>query len=368
MSSPIRFILLGGCSGAGKSTTIGRLARHYKSQGLRVAVITNHLAAATAEAPLFAGQGLAVDQVSGACFCSRFDDLTAAIGRLVEADRPDIILAEPLGSCFDLVATVIRPLERYYAEQFEVAPYGVLLKPSQVREILAGISGDEQSDDVECLLGKQLEEADYLVLNRVDELAPADVKQLAEWIEQFCPGRALVRLSAKTGTGFGELVSQIEREAPAARREAVVDFDVYPASEPELGWLNSRCRVKAERPIDVDNLLTALVGRLRSRLDQFKSETAQLKIIGFAEGRISVASLEDNRRPGERSKPANAAATDIELIVNARVAVAQELLEQEVRTAVGAVAEEFGGRAAFGETSSYHPGRPDSSQRLVEMG
>ena len=36
-----RFIMIGGFLGAGKTTTISRLARHYISQGLKVGIITN---------------------------------------------------------------------------------------------------------------------------------------------------------------------------------------------------------------------------------------------------------------------------------------------------------------------------------------
>lgn len=155
--------------------------------------------------------------------------------------------------------------------------------------------------------------------------------------------------STETGDGFDQ---------------PLAENDHATTPEAELGWLNSRCRVKADRAIDVDNLLTALVGRLGSRFEPPHRETAQLKIVGFAEGRIAAANL-SGRSPVEHSQRAGIAATDIELIVNARVAMTPQRLEEEIRTAVGAVAQEFGGQAAFGETSSF---RPDGAHRLVEAG
>lgn len=146
------------------------------------------------------------------------------------------------------------------------------------------------------------------------------------------------------------------------------DGDISASDQAELGWLNSRCRVKATRLIDVDNLLAAVVGRLGGRFDQQHRDTAQLKVTGFAEGRISEASLHAARRPVQQPRQSLATATDIELIVHARLAIAPEQLEQEVRTAVGAVAEEFGGQAAFGETSSFHPNGPGATPRPVEAG
>ncbi len=41
-----------------------------------------------------------------------------------------MILAEPVGSCTDLVATVIRPLAEVYRQPFDMKPYGVIIKPS----------------------------------------------------------------------------------------------------------------------------------------------------------------------------------------------------------------------------------------------
>ena len=37
----VRFVMVGGFLGAGKTTTIARLARLYQSQGKRVGVVTN---------------------------------------------------------------------------------------------------------------------------------------------------------------------------------------------------------------------------------------------------------------------------------------------------------------------------------------
>ena len=46
MSENPRFIMIGGFLGAGKTTTISRLARHFQLQGKHVAIVTNDQAAA----------------------------------------------------------------------------------------------------------------------------------------------------------------------------------------------------------------------------------------------------------------------------------------------------------------------------------
>src|SRR5947209_6866504 len=134
----LRFVMIGGFLGAGKTTTLARLARFYTGRGQKVGIVTNDQAADLVDTTSLRSQGFPVEEVAGACFCCRFDDLVDRVGKLEAGDRPDVILAEPVGSCTDLVATVARPLEDLYSNRFEVAPYAVLFKPSHGLRILRG--------------------------------------------------------------------------------------------------------------------------------------------------------------------------------------------------------------------------------------
>ncbi|MEM8734459.1 MAG: GTP-binding protein, partial [Planctomycetota bacterium] len=105
MTEAPRFILIGGFLGAGKSTTVGRLARTYTEQGKRVAIVTNDQTNDLVDTHSLRNQGFDVGEVAGACFCCSFNELTDAVEKLSAGERPDVIIAEPVGSCTDLVAT-----------------------------------------------------------------------------------------------------------------------------------------------------------------------------------------------------------------------------------------------------------------------
>src|SRR3954469_12236182 len=133
---PLRFVMVGGFLGAGKTTTLARLAQHHQARGRRVGIVTNDQAADLVDTTSLRAQGFAVEEVAGACFCCRFDDLVERVARLETSERPDVLLAEPVGSCTDLVATVIQPLKDLYGRRFAVAPYPVFFKPSHGLRIL----------------------------------------------------------------------------------------------------------------------------------------------------------------------------------------------------------------------------------------
>src|SRR5438445_8201467 len=216
--SLIRFLMLGGFLGAGKTTTIARLARHYQSRGIKVGIVTNDQATDLVDTNSLRAQGFDVGEVPGACFCCNFNKLTETVGQLEKSARPDIVLAEPVGSCTDLVATVVRPLQQLFSTTFDVAPYAVLLKPSHGSRILRGDKRGGFSPQAAYIFKKQLEEADLIVINRIDELSAEQAEELNGLLSEQYSGAPVIRMSAKTGTGCEALVEFIDQRGPFGRR------------------------------------------------------------------------------------------------------------------------------------------------------
>src|SRR5487761_1852068 len=206
----LRFTMIGGFLGAGKTTTLSRLARFYLERGQKIGLVTNDQAQDLVDTTSLRAQGFPVEEVPGACFCCRFNDLVGKVEQLEAAQRPAVILAEPVGSCTDLVATVVQPLKDLYGDRFEVAPYPVLFKPSHGLRILKGEANAGFSAKAAYIFRKQLEEADAIVLNRIDELDAAALAELTELVRTAFPGTPLLSLSAKTGQGFEALTALLD--------------------------------------------------------------------------------------------------------------------------------------------------------------
>ena len=364
--SKMRFILIGGFLGAGKTSTIARLARTYRDWGQQVGLVTNDQATDLVDTLAFQSAGFDVGEVAGSCFCCNFNGLAAAVERLEAQQRPDVILAEPVGSCTDIVATVVQPLRRLYENKFEVAPYGVILKPSHGRRILRNEPNTGFSPQAAYIFKKQLEEADFVIVNRIDELTPLEVDELAGLIEAEHPGMPLVRLSAKTGAGFEALLEVLDQQGQFGRRILDLDYDIYAEGEAELGWLNSRLHVTAAEPFALDGLLLDIVQRLQHSLASQAAEPAHLKTIGLWQGHHAVANLVSSDTPAVLSLASDCHTASADVIVNARVAIDPQFLEQHVQTAVGAACQAVGASAEFRQTQSFRPGRPNPTYRFVE--
>jgi Ni2+-binding GTPase involved in maturation of urease and hydrogenase len=361
----LRFIMIGGFLGAGKTTTISRLARHYLNQGRRVGLVTNDQAQDLVDTNSLRAQGFPVEEVAGACFCCRFDDLVSKVVRLQEEERPDVIVAEPVGSCTDLVATVVQPLRDLYGERFEVAPYPVLFKPSHGLRILRNESGSGFSPKAAYIFRKQLEEADAIVINRIDEIVPSALAELTDVVSEEYPAVPLLRMSAKTGQGFEGLVELLDQQGPFGRKILDIDYDVYAEGEAELGWLNSAVRVNAAQPFDLNGLLLDIVTALREEFQESGAEVAHLKAIGLHDLSFGVANLVSSASEPELSLPAKGKVTEAEVIVNARVAADPAVLEKQVRETLPEVCHKHRATVEFQSMQSFRPGRPQPTHRYA---
>lgn len=359
--------MVGGFLGAGKTTTVSRLASHYQQQGLKVGIVTNDQATDLVDTQTLRSQGFDVGEVAGACFCCNFNELTHCADQLQANGTPDIILAEPVGSCTDLVATVVQPLMQLFGDRFDVAPYGVILKPSHGRRILSGDPKAGFSPKAAYIFKKQLEEADFVLINRADELTGEEMDELAALVASEAPDVPILRISARTGQGFDAMLELLDQRGDFGRRLLEMDYDVYAEGEAELGWLNMSLTATAEQPFELDSLLLDIVQLLRDSLAGVGAETAHLKSIGLWEGFHGVANLVASDAPAELSLPSGCKTRTADIVVNARVAVAPEVLQHHVESAIKTACDRISGTCEIRQTQSFRPGRPVPTHRVTEI-
>ncbi|MCG8653842.1 MAG: cobalamin biosynthesis protein P47K, partial [Pirellulales bacterium] len=338
----VRFVLIGGFLGAGKTTLIGELARRYVRQGKRVGIITNDQADNLVDTQNLRSQGFEVGEVAGACFCCSFNELVATADSLGADEAPDVLLAEPVGSCTDLVATVILPLQQLLGERFELAPFGVLLKPAHGRKILADSPAARSgfSPQAEYIFRKQLEEADYLMIGRRDQLSDAEIQQLRADLAKVAGSVPLIAVSPKSGLGVDEVVQQIEQPPAGPRRLLEIDYDTYADGEAELGWVNLTAVINSDVPVDLDRLAAEVVQRISHEIAaNTGGQIAHLKASVLAAGAQAVANVVSNDSGVDVGLSADrSVAGSLEMIVNARVAIDPEILERACRDGLQEVA------------------------------
>ncbi len=364
-----RYLMIGGFLGAGKTTAVGRLAQHFTQKGLRVGLITNDQGSGLVDTTLLRARGFATEEIPGGCFCCRFNSLMEAATRLTTANRPDVFIAEPVGSCTDLVATVTYPLRRIYGESFAIAPLSVLVDPVRAGRVLGLEAGARFSEKVVYIYRKQLEEANLIVINKSDLLDDARREGLRDALTREFPRAEILSVSARTGAGLEPWLARLGIAEQSSSDAMPVDYDLYAEGEALLGWLNATIQLASVSSFEAGDVLTTLARGIQETLQVERAEIAHLKMTLSPDaglGGLAVVNLVRNDFVPELSQELEEAIPSGQLILNLRAEGAPEILRQAVETALANLPAQFPGISArLDHLERFRPGRPTPTHRLT---
>lgn len=339
----MRLHILGGFLGAGKTTLARALARHLSARGESVAIITNDQGRALVDTTLCKRDRAIVSEVLGGCFCCKYDELEAAI-EAARAQGATVAIAEAVGSCTDLISTVVAPLQDRVGDAVRLQPFTVVVDPFRALEAERG----ELDASIEYLFRKQLEEAEVIATSRADE-APPDVERYLRSINATAP---IVALSSLRETGIAEWLAT----AASAAAPLQIDYDRYAQAEAKLGWFNGVVSLRASDPFDHG----AILARFAERMNAHPVAHLKATCVEPGEGRVALVRRGDQPFV-ERAN--HEPVLSARWLVNARVALDPaalgDAIDHAMRTAAGDVIVTWSDRECFS------PARPTPTHRYA---
>ncbi|MHB8521495.1 MAG: GTP-binding protein [Limisphaerales bacterium] len=366
-----RYLMIGGFLGAGKTTAVARLAQRLTGQGLRVGLITNDQGSELVDTATLRSRGFATEEIPGGCFCCRFNSLVEAAKRLSAQTRPDVFIAEPVGSCTDLVATVTYPLRRMYRDRFTIAPLSVLVDPIRALRVFGVETGGKFSEKVRYIYRKQLEEADLIVINKSDLLDESRRAALRQTLVAHFPETELFEVSARTGLGLDAWFDRITTSRQDEGTAMEVDYTVYAEGEALLGWLNCTVELSAPAAFDGNRLMSQLATDLQRRLNGGGAEIAHLKMTLSPDdglGGIAVINVVRNDFVPELSQSLADELQRGQLIINLRAEAAPETLAEVVKAALETCGQNHPGCAVtLDHLERFQPGKPTPTHRIATL-
>ena len=364
-----RYIMIGGFLGAGKSTSILKLATYLMTKGKSVGLITNDQSVGLVDTEMLRSHDLEVEEIAGGCFCCRFDSLVEAATKLSESSRPDIFLAEPVGSCTDLVASVSYPLRRIYGNDYSIAPLSVLVDPNRALNIMGVEDGKSFSDKVKYIYKKQLEEAHIIVINKRELLDDERLQKLTDALRAAFPDKEVVAVSARHGTGMDDWFDSIADAEMEVGETMELDYEVYAEGEALLGWLNSTLTFNSTQPIDGEVVMMDLAADVQKTLKAGEHEVAHFKMTLAREGGagdVAVLNLVNNTYVPELSQSLFDKIEKGQLIVNIRAEGPPEVLKEALVAAIARRIEAHEGLSLdVDHLEHLRPGKPEPTYRMA---
>ncbi|SHH87925.1 CobW/HypB/UreG, nucleotide-binding domain [Sporobacter termitidis DSM 10068] len=340
-----RFMVVSGFLGAGKTTSMVALADYINANTGKASVIANDLGAKNlVDAKFSEACGCNITELTGECICYQTENLVDRLRRLMDYEHNDLVMSDIPGCGVGALDHVYHKLDREYHGEFELAPFTVIADPERLRTIMPERADINLPEEMNYLFRAQLQEADVVVLNKIDLLSDADAETYLKFLRDFCPGAEVFAVSAKNKTNIDKVADYImTHDAQLKTIDIGYGGPSFIAAEQKLSWYNCQLYVKiCCGTFDGNAFLGDLVEAIRTKLKDKHRNIPHLKV--YADGtdgtacKISLLGVDyDMQFDSRLGQPC----ADLPVIINARAACESQLLAEIMDEALDETAKKY---------------------------
>ena len=355
----MKLFLVGGFLGSGKTTAIVNASQHLIKKDQRVAVVTNDQGDQQVDSVFVKSFGIPAAEVTNGCFCCNYDQLDKHIHSLIEDIQPDIIFAESVGSCTDLVATVAKPFVR------EMPGCSVVISVfADATLFLSLFEGNVNfiSENIQYIYKKQLEEADVLVINKINLLSPGEVAAINKHLQNEFPEKTILFQNSFEENNIERWMSVLEQFEPSDRTSLDIDYDLYADGEAQLAWFDESMTIVSTQKNAV-MIAKEIISQIDHDIKEKKLTIGHLKFFIETESLKKKVSITSSLPFSFYSSDENDSA-QAHLLINARVETEPVVLQQIVNDTLKLMVQKHDCNMMVEKWSAFKPGYPKPLHRI----
>ncbi len=351
--------LVSGFLGSGKTTAISLGCNELMRNGFKVGVITNDQGINLVDSGFFRSLSIPNRQVINGCFCCNYDQLDQSLQSLIDSERPGIIFAESVGSCTDIVATVLNPLSHFHHE-FEITVSAF----ADSRLLLRLLRGDFKlfDEEVNYIYNKQLEEAGVMIINKVDLLEENDLKELKQLAGERFRDKILLYQNSLNRASIGQWLEELDNPQPTQSNSPLeINYDTYGSGEAKLAWVDQEILIESAANNAIEEAL-GLISQIHARIKENNFVVGHLKFLLDGETKLSYTSSGE----ADTGIVGNKKALFATLLINARVQTEPGALAGLIEDSIKEIESSTGCKIITREISAFQPGYPSPTHRMAE--
>ena len=357
--------LVGGFLGSGKTTAIISASKSLMAKGLKIGVITNDQGKYLVDTHFLRLEDIPTVEVNGGCFCCNYTNFDESLDLLTARFRPDIIFAESVGSCADIVATVLQPLLKHKGNSPEETSLSVFTDARLLKAFLNGRDLPFQ-EGVIYIFEKQIEEANILVINKIDLLDQKDANELV-WVTQLkYPEKVIIAQSSLSPDTVHPWLERLNSNPTYALDIPLsIDYRIYGSGEQILAWYDSVYQLSGEAD-QILSWINQFITTIRDRIMQEEIPVGHLKFLvsdGIHHQKFSITSGDYAENTVDMLNKLYR--SPIQLITNARLECPQHQIQQLFHGVIDQMQSWQAIDCFIQEEQSFHPGFPEPTHRLI---
>jgi len=355
--------IVGGFLGSGKTTAITNAARVLIGRGKKTGVITNDQGKYLVDTKFIDANHIPSEEVINGCFCCNFDSLSDKIEHLNSSSQPDYIFAESVGSCTDLVATVVKPLMIFKKNIFVELTLSIFV---DARLLLSYLKGDKLSfsDDINYIFGKQIEEADLLIINKIDLVSRTDMSDLKKLVNTRLHTKIIITQNSTDLQNINNWLNTLENLLPRKRTSLEIDYQSYGKGEADLAWLDEEINFSSAKA-EAGDCAFRFIENIVIDIQQKQIPIGHLKFLLVNGEQVQKISFTNSIDEDWKKDHTTVSSNLVKLMVNARIETTPELARSIIRNGIESVS---GNGVVISESNevAFQPGFPTPTHRITK--
>ncbi|MEO7046335.1 MAG: GTP-binding protein [Ferruginibacter sp.] len=349
--------LLSGFLGSGKTTAIQQACIQLIKKGNRVGVITNDQGIRLVDGDFFEHLNIPGRQVVNGCFCCNYNDLDDSIQSLININQPDIIFAESVGSCTDIVATVMKPLLQYRPEtKITISTF------ADIRLLKIILKNDIGIFDksVRYIYLKQLEEAEVIVVSKIDLVNNESLQEIKEMMNEKYGDKILLYQNSFDAINLQQWLRVLDNKPFATPSSLHIDYDIYGEGEAKLAWQDQELEIYSTN-YNATQAAIDLMNTISREIQLNKYPVGHLKFLLNGETKFNYTYAQQEKF---MASVTNKKDNSSKLLINARVQTSPKKLSQLMSEAVTETEMKSCCKMSVKSIASFQPGYPKPTYRI----
>lgn len=324
-----RMLVLGGYLGAGKTTLAVNLAKTLKERRDKsVSIIMNDQGDVLVDTEYSKEAGFDTRDIMGGCFCTNFDKFVSSARTLVSTGKPDVIIAEPIGTSTNIMSSVVAPMRSLHPDEFSVAPFTVVVDCVRALDILSD-KKERDIDTVDIIPAHQIREAEIIILTKTDLVNKDTILKIREAIDKILPGIQIIETSSADLRNIDDIMDfvlsdKVSTKAPTGEKNQGFAFE-----KAKLGWYSGTFDLIPSDDVDMYSLETDLMKGIAAEYGA--KSIVHVKVIIESPEAAAKMSLVQETMQVDGIYGSRYVKTKGRLVLNARVVSPPKRLEDTMR-------------------------------------
>ena len=349
--------LISGFLGSGKTTAIQTACKVLMAEGLNVGVITNDQGIKLVDTGFFESHSIPNRQVINGCFCCNYNALDENIQSLIQTNSPDVIFAESVGSCTDIVATVMKPLLQF---RNDVTVTVSTFVDVQLLHMLFVEKKHVFNEEVQYIYQKQLEEAEVIVVSKIDLADEKTLSSVRYFLKDQFQDKQVIYVNGTDDESTTEWLDVITSKTNHFIPSSLdIDYPTYGAGEAMLAWLDAELKIDS----NINSAQQTAIQLAKQIYKNVQNEKLTIGHLKFLIDDVIKISYTASGNETIVSEACNAGAASI--LINARIQTTPVFLSSLINRAIEQTEKENNCVVVKEKFTAFQPGYPAPTYRIM---